>query len=125
MNEFLIVHMKYLTQNTNRRINVSNLNSILLYVLPKTSILKSIALSSVEVIVRFVSLVAQQTQVEKNLSQMQIILNKLKYDVSRRNISTKSFEYTLRYVFMQNNSGRITNRYILIRPREISVIKRL
>ena len=56
---------------------------------------------------------------------MQIILNKLKYDVSRRNISTKSFEYTLRYVFMQNNSGRITNRYILIRPREISVIKRL
>ena len=65
MNEFLIVHMKYLTQNTNRRISVSNLNSILLYVLPKTSILKSIALSSVEVIVRFVSLVAQQTQVEK------------------------------------------------------------
>ena len=126
MNEFLIVHMKYLVQNTNRRINVSNLISILHVRFPKMSIFEAIALSSIASIVRFVSLVAQAIQVEKYLLQMQIILNILKYGVLRRNIASKSLEYTfnaptLRYVLQQNNLGRTTNRCVFIRPREIAL----
>ena len=129
MHEFLNVHIKYLTQYTNRRINVSNLISIL-----HLWIAQDLNFQSNCIIFSWGHCQICLTCDTSNTIGEISITNANYFEHSKIRCFTPNYCSKVLWVhvwccvmYFCNiiRWGRITNRYIIIRPRDISVIKRV